>query len=136
MSRVAKVRFTDYKRSIAQALDLLDVPDRLPTGGLVIIKPNLTNSSPPPVTTSVEAAEAVYGYCRAHTKAEIVIGEGCGSGVTADVYAALGYTDMANRLGLELIDFNDAETTLLENKDALQLKKFYIPSVVLDAFVI
>ena len=136
MSRVAKVRFTDYHDSIARALDLVGAADGLPQEGLIIIKPNLTNSSPPPVTTSVEAAEAVYEYCKAHTKAEIAIGEGCGSGVTADVFAALGYTDLADKHGLRLIEFNDAETTLLEDDDALQLKQFHIPSIVRDAFVI
>jgi len=136
MSRVAKVKFTDYHHSIARALDLVAAADRLPREGLIIIKPNLTNSSSPPVTTSVEAAEALHNYCKAHTKAEIAIGEGCGSGVTAEVFAALGYTDLADKLGLQLIDFNDAETTLLEDEDALQLKQFHIPSIVRDAFLI
>ena len=136
MSRVAKIRFTDYHRSIADALDSIGAADRLPREGLIIIKPNLTNSSPPPVTTSVEAAEAVYNYCKAHTEAEIAIGEGCGSGVTADVFATLGYAEMANKHDLELIDFNDAETTLLEDKDALQLKQFHIPCIVRQAFII
>ena len=136
MSRVAKVRFADYHHSIARALDLVAAADRLPREGLIIIKPNLTNSSPPPVTTSVEAAEALYNYCKAHTEAQIAIGEGCGSGVTADVFAALGYSDLAGRHGLELIEFNDAETTLLEDKDAFHLKQFHIPSIVPSAFVI
>ena len=136
MSKVAKVNFTDYRRSIADALDLIGAADRLPAEGLIIIKPNLTNSSPPPVTTSVDAAEAVYDYCKAHTKAEIAIGEGCGSGVTADVFAALGYVDLADKHGLQLIEFNDAETILLEDKDAFQLKQFHIPSGVREAFVI
>ncbi|MHC4627923.1 MAG: DUF362 domain-containing protein [Planctomycetota bacterium] len=136
MSRVAKVRFTDYPRSIARALDLVAAADRLPQDGLIIIKPNLTNSSPPPVTTSVDAAEALYEYCRAHTKAEIAIGEGCGSGVTADIFAALGYAQMADRHGLRLLEFNDAETIVLEDKDAFQLKKFHLPSILRDAFVI
>ncbi|MHC4116243.1 MAG: DUF362 domain-containing protein [Planctomycetota bacterium] len=136
MSRVAKVKFTDYDRSIAEALDLIGAAERLPAAGLIIIKPNLTNSSPPPVTTSVGAAEAVYQYCKAHTKAEIAVGEGAGSGVTANVFAALGYTDLASRHGLELIDFNDAETILLKDKDALQLKQFHMPRVVQGAFVI
>jgi uncharacterized protein (DUF362 family) len=110
--------------------------DRLPQQRLIIVKPNLTNSSPPPVTTSVEAAEAVYDYCNFHTKAEVAIGDGCGSGITADVFTKLGYTEMARKRGIRLIDFNDGETTLLEDKDALHLKQFHIPSVILDAFVI
>jgi uncharacterized protein (DUF362 family) len=136
MSKVVKVNFVDYRTSIARALDLAGASDCLPKQGLIIIKPNLTNSSPPPVTTSVEAAEAVYNYCKVHTKAEVAIGEGCGSGITSDVFAALGYTDLAKKYGLELIDFNEAETTTLHNANALQLKKIHIPRTAQNAFII
>jgi uncharacterized protein (DUF362 family) len=136
MSQVASVKFIDYSRSIAKALDLLGAREKLPQEGLIIIKPNLTNSSPPPVTTSVAAVEAVYNYCRAHTKAEIAIGEGCGSGKTTDIFDALGYTALAAEYGLKLIDFNEAEAIVVENKNALQLKRFHIPRVVQQAFII
>jgi len=136
MSRVARVEFTDYETSIHRALDLIDAAKALPRDGLIIIKPNLTNSSPPPVTTSVQAVAAVYRYCRAHTSAEILIGEGAGSGRTPEVFAALGYTDFARREGLRLIDFNEAETVRLQNPDALQWKEFHLPRIALEAFVI
>jgi len=136
MSRVVRVKFVDYLSSIAKALDLIGASAHLPQDGLIIIKPNLTNSSPPPVTTSVEAAEAVYNYCQAHTKAEIAIGDGCGSGKTPDVFAALGYTELAEKYGIELIDFNEAEAVLLENNNAFQLKQFHMPKIVQDAFII
>jgi len=70
VSVVAKIKFLDYRQSITKALDAIAAGRLLPKKGLIIIKPNLTNSSPPPVTTSVAAAEAVYNYCRAHTNAE------------------------------------------------------------------
>ncbi len=76
MSIVAKVKFTDYAASVAAALDAIGAADRLPAGGLVIIKPNLTTADPPPVTTPVAAAEAVYDYCKANCGAEIAIGGG------------------------------------------------------------
>jgi uncharacterized protein (DUF362 family) len=136
MSQVAKVQFTDYEHSLSKALDLIGAGARLPRDGLIILKPNLTNSSPPPVTTSVQAIEAVYRYCRAHTNAEILIGEGAGSGRTHEVYAALGYTDFAQREGIRLVDFNEAETVELQNPDALQWKTFHLPRIALEAFII
>ena len=136
MSQVAEVKFVDYQHSIACALDLIGAGPRLPQNGLIIIKPNLTNSSPPPVTTDVAAAEAVYQYCKPRTKAQIAIGDGCGSGKTSDAFAALGYTDLAKRYGLELIDFNQADTVTLQDADALQLKRFQMPRIVQKAFVI
>lgn len=136
MSRVAKVKFVDYKTSIGEALDLISAGSHLPQEGLIIIKPNLTNSSPPPVTTNVAAAEGVYHYCKGHTKAEIAIGEGSGSGRTADVFAALGYEELAKKYGLRLIDFNEAGAVVVEDPHALHLKQFYMPEMVPEAFVI
>jgi len=127
MSRITKIAFTDYETSVCQALDLLDAGPRLPQDGLIIIKPNLTNSSPPPVTTPLAAVEAVFQYCKGRSGARIAIGDGCGQGRTEDVFQALGYTDFAKREDIELIDFNEAEAVLLENPQAFQLKQLYMP---------
>jgi uncharacterized protein (DUF362 family) len=43
---------------------------------------------------------------------------------------------MAKKYSLELIDFNEAETTILRNDDALQLKHFYLPDIARRAFII
>ncbi len=136
MNDVASVEFTDYETSVAEALDEISAADRLPEDGLIILKPNLTNADPPPVTTHVGMVEAVYHYCREHTDAEIAIGEGCGSGRTIDCFEANGYVELAEREGLRLIDFNAEETVRLERDDTLQLKEFYMPKVALDAFIV
>ena len=136
MSEVAKVRFSDYRASVSTALDLIGAGKRLPDDKLIIIKPNLTNADGPPVTTPVAAAEAVYLYCRAHCKAEIAIGEGCGSGVTRDTFQANGYTALAEKHGLRLLDFNQEPAAMLRRDDALQLKQFYLPRIALNAFII
>jgi uncharacterized protein (DUF362 family) len=136
MTSVAQVRFETYDSSVTEALDALDVAGRLPRDGLIILKPNLTNSDRPPVTTPVGMVEAVYHYCRKHTPAEIAIGDGCGSGVTADSYKANGYTDIAARYGIRLLDFNREAAVRLTHPEALQLKEFYLPAIARDAFVI
>lgn len=136
MSDVSKVRFADYPGSVAKALDLIAAAQRLPQDGLIIIKPNLTTSDAPPATTNVAAAEAVYSYCRRHSKAEIAIGEGSGMGTTSESFEANGYVELARKHGMELIDFNQAPAVLLRRSDALQLKEFHIPKVAVDAFVI
>lgn len=136
MSKVVEVEFTDYQTSVTKALEALDAGSRLPDRGLIIIKPNLTNADGPPVTTNVGIVEAVYKYCRARSRAEIAIGEGCGSGATFDTYKANGYIDLANRYGIKLFDFNTERAVKLKRDDARELKEFYIPEIVLDAFVI
>ena len=136
MSVVVKVKFIDYEASIAKALDLIKAAGKLPQTGLIIIKPNLTNADPPPVTTNVKAAEAVYKYCRSHSKAEIAVGEGCGDGITADTFKANGYTDLTAKYGIRLIDFNEEKAVVFKRKDVFQLKQLYIPEIIKDAFII
>jgi uncharacterized protein (DUF362 family) len=136
VSAVARINFIDYQESITKALDLIEAAGRLPQTGLIIIKPNLTNVDKPPVTTSVKAAEAVFNYCKSHTKAKIFIGEGCGDGVTADTFEANGYTRLAQKYGIKLIDFNQEKAILLKRKDTFQLKEFHLPKITKDAFII
>ncbi len=136
MSTVAVVEFKDYSQSVPVALELAGANKILPKTGTIILKPNLTNSSPPPVTTSPKMVEAVYNYCKQKTKAKIIIGEGSGKGETFDVFEKLGYYTLAKKYKIELVDFNEADAVLLKNKNALQLRQLYLPKIVLDAFII
>ena len=136
MSVVAKARFADYATSVPKALDAIGAGELLPDDRLVIVKPNLTINRPPPVTTNVGAAEAVIDYVRAHCGAEVVIGEGCGQGETADLFEDCGYRELAERKGIRLIDFNTAPEARLTRDDARVLKEFFMPAVCVDAFII
>lgn len=136
MSIVSQVKFVGYRESVEKSLDLIQAQGKLPQSGLIIIKPNLTNCDPPPVTTNVEAAEAVYNYCRLHSRARIAIGEGCGEGVTAETFRANGYAELAEKYGLRLIDFNEEKTVVVKREDAFQLTQFHMPQILEDAFVI
>ncbi|MBW1806472.1 MAG: DUF362 domain-containing protein [Deltaproteobacteria bacterium] len=133
---VVRIKFTDYETSVTEALDAISASDVLPEEGSIIIKPNLINKDGPPVTTNVAIVEAIYKYCRPRTDAEIMIGEGCGEGTTWETFKANGYTDLAERNGIRLVDLNREKTVTLKNDRALQLKHFHIPEVVRDAFVI
>ncbi|MGD9110156.1 MAG: DUF362 domain-containing protein [Phycisphaerales bacterium] len=88
------------------------------------------------MTTSVKAAEAVYQYCKQHSSAEIVTSEGCGYGTTDNIYKKHGYTTLAKKHGIRLIDFNTEKTVRLKRSDTFVLKEFYLPQVARDAFII
>jgi len=136
MSIVAKVDFSDYETSVHKALDLVGAAQRLPHDGLILIKPNLTNGDPPPVTTHVEAARAVCTYCRKHTQAEVAFAEGSGSGQTIRAFEKNGYADAARELGIRLIDLNEQDDVELGRDDALHWKRMYLPQIALEAFII
>ncbi len=136
MPKVAQIQFTDFQTSVFDALDAIGAAGMLPPDGLIIVKPNLTNADKPPVTTDVRVVRAVCQYCIKHCRAEVAIGEGCGTGITQDTFDANGYTALAKQLGISLIDFNTTDTYTSEREDALHWKQMHLPLAVKDAFII
>ncbi len=133
---VSTVEFTDYERSVTEALDDIGAAQALGRQTRILLKPNIINSSPPPITTPVECVEAVLDYCRAHSAAEIVIAEGSGGLDTLDAFEQLGYGDLSRRKGVELIDLDREETVTLENPSFEYLPTFHMPQCVLDCYLI
>lgn len=133
---VSVIEFEDYSRSIPQALDGIGAAPVLSQQAKIILKPNVVNASPFPVTTPPACVEAVARYCRTHSKGELVIAEGCGGLDTGKAFRKLGYTALAKELDVPLIDL-DREPTELMNKPALELlREFPMPRVLLDGFLI
>ncbi len=129
--------FTTFEESVPTALDALDAGAVLARQSAILIKPNLINASPPPITTPVACVEAVINYVREHSAAAIVVGEGCGDAQleTDDVFQRLGYTEMAGRLNVELVDLNRAETRL-SRADCAVWPELHLPEICLTHFVI
>ena len=95
---MAIVDFTTYGESIKKALDAISAAETLAEQKNILIKPNLTNSSPHPVTTPKECCEAIIVYIRECSDADIVIGEGCGDSLleTDQVFQTLAYTELVD----------------------------------------
>lgn len=104
----------------------------------VVIKPNLVNTSPPPVTTPVQLVSAIAHYIKSVSNAEIVIAEGCGAPLynTHRPFRKLGYTDLAKSNGFTLVDLNDAETVKLADQRCCFFPEFMMPRLVMDSFLI
>jgi len=134
--KVATIEFRDYARSVAEALDAIGAAEVLNGQGTIILKPNLINDSPPPITTSVDCVEAVADYCRDHSEAEVVIAEGCGGLDTDKAFARLGYDELAGRKGLRLIDLDCQDTIELRNPSFEHLPVFHMPRCLTQGFLI
>ena len=101
-----------------------------------IIKPNIVNDSPHPVTTPPVCIEALLDYCQAHSDAEVVIAEGCGGLDTREAFRRLGYRDMAHARGITLIDLDREPTVTLTNPALELLREFPMPACLEDGFLI
>lgn len=102
--------FTSYDSSVGKCMEAGGAAGILTDGRPVMLKPNLINASPHPVTTPPAFCEAVINFVRQHTDEPIVIAEGCGDSCmeTPQVFAKLGYIALAKRLNVELLDLNTA----------------------------
>jgi len=132
------VDFCSYEESVPALMELLDAARVLGEQKRVVIKPNLVNTSPPPVTTPVQLVAAIADYVKSVSNAKIVIAEGCGAPLynTHRPFRKLGYSDLAKSNGMILVDLNDAETTELFDHRCRVFSKFMMPRLLMDSFLI
>lgn len=138
MPEVVKERFNGYAATVNRCMDNVGAASLLSDGRPVMLKPNLVNASPHPVTTPPELCAAVIAYVRRHSKAPVVIAEGCGdAGLdTHQVFDRLGYEKMARRLDVPLVDLNTAALTRLENGSCRRLPEMWLPEMAFTHFLI
>lgn len=132
------IDFNSYRESVPALMKLLGADQILADQKKILIKPNLVNTSPPPVTTSVQLVAAIVAHIKSVSNAEIAIAEGCGAPLynTHRPFRKLGYTDLAKSSGIILVDLNDAETTELNDQRCRVFPKFMMPRLVMDSFLI
>lgn len=132
------VDFCNYEKSVPALMELLGAARVLGKQKRVVIKPNLVNTSPPPITTPVQLVAAIADYVKSVSNTETVIAEGCGAPLyhTDRPYRKLGYVDLAKSNGLALVDLNHADTKELSDHRCRVFPRFMMPRLVMNSFVI
>jgi len=130
--------FASYEESVDSCMAAAGAAVLFETGRPVMLKPNLINDSPHPVTTPPALCKAVVAFVRKHTRAPIVIAEGCGDAhlETAEVFARLGYDTLARNLDVGLLDLNEADLVRLENPDGRIFPEMWLPGAAFDHVLI
>lgn len=131
MSSVATIEHTTYRESVHAAFDAVGGGDIVSSQEAILLKPNLVDASSFPVTTHPDFVAEVINAVRAHTEAPIVIAEGCGAATmeTDEVFQKLGYTEMARRMGVKLLDLNHAPLVHKEIPDCEVFPEMWLPEV-------
>ena len=137
-SPLASVEFTTYAQSVRVALDRIGAAPVLAQQKRILIKPNLTEASPPPITTPVACVQAVIMAVREHTQAELVVAEGCGAAEydTEVAFQELGYSELARRMAIRLVNLNQATTVCRKQADCRVFPEFHWPKIAFDYFII
>lgn len=131
--------FVSWQESLGPLLTASGLAGHLPgPAGTILIKPNLVEALPPPITTPVALVAALIAWLREHTSARIIVGEGSGAMdyETGHAFAALGYSKMARNAGVELTDLNHEQLVCLKKTDCHRWPEMHLPRLALDSFLI
>lgn len=116
-----------------------DLAERLELYENVIIKPNLVEAMQPPITTPVELVDSIIESLRqCSPRLSISIAEGTGSLEydTFHCYEELGYTAMAERRNVDLIDLNTEELTKKTDKSCNRWPEMNLPRILDEGFLL
>ncbi len=121
--------------SLGKLLDELGADKAFSKQKKIVVKPNLITNIPYPITTDPALVEQLILYIKNCSSAKIIIAEGSGDDTERN-FKELGYTELAEKYSIRLIDLNNCETVLLKNPRAECLKQFHFPKILLNSFLI
>jgi len=127
-----------YAETLPLLLRKIGAPPYLARQKLIIIKPNLVNASPPPVTLPVNFVEGLIQAIRFCSDAPIIVAEGCGDHAleTEEIFCIHGYDRLARELNVTLVDLNHAELVRLEKPQFQAFPEFMLPRILLEGALI
>lgn len=138
MKNVNIVNFKNYSESVKEALDGIEAYTILSQQKQILLKPNLTEDIPFPVTTHPDCIKAIIDYIRDCSDAKIIVAEGCGAShiETDEVFRTLKYDRMAKEKNVQLMDLNYEPLTMLQNNDFKVFPVYYIPEIAMRSYIL
>ncbi len=135
--KASVISFTNYRESVTKAFDEIEAGTILADKSKILVKPNLVDDIPYPVTTPVACVEAIIDYVRSVSDAEIIVAEGSGGHKpTAEVFRELGYARLAEEKQVRLVDLNGEPLMRSENPSCKVFREYHIPKIAMEYFII
>lgn len=136
MTKGASIKFKSYQESVGTLLDLIKLQRELKKYDKIVLKPFL--SANPSESTSKEFLESVLKFCIQHKNpvAEVFIAEGSDGVPTEELFQNYGFSHLAEKYQVGLVDLNDAETESVQDEGFLKFSEISYPKVLRNSFVI
>lgn len=137
MAKGVAVKIKSYQETIPKILKLIKFDQELQKHERIILKPNLVKDFPDR-STKPEFLEAVIKFCMENKNpgTEVMIAEGADGADTTELFESLGYSKIAEKYGIGLIDLNHTETKEVMSPDFLRFESILYPEILLNSFVI
>ncbi|MBC8208660.1 MAG: DUF362 domain-containing protein [Desulfobulbaceae bacterium] len=136
---IHSAQLINFRSTLPPLLDAAGLITAINKDQRILIKPNLVENLAPPITTPVSLITELVRYLRLNLPdSTILIGEGTGSldYDTFHVFDALGYSDLASRAGLELIDLNCEPLSHHQRDDCTRWPEMHLPSLLDEVFLL
>jgi uncharacterized protein (DUF362 family) len=132
-SVVAMLKGTDGKELAYKALKAINAREVVSSKKKVLIKPNITiiKTAADGVTTDPRMVEGIIEFLKDEGIRDIAVAEGGGCDVTR-AYDELGFTEVASRQNVKLIDLNREEGILKKVPNPHFVSEFWIAKPVLE----
>ena len=130
--------FVSWQDSLPPLLDKAGLVKQIPDNQTILIKPNLVENLQPPVTTPIELVAALVDYLQERTTNTIIIGEGCGA-LNYDTwhpFEQLGYTRLAEKKGIKLVDLNEEPCRRRKLTHCKRWPELFLPEIGYNCFLL
>ena len=128
---VGVIKSGNRKEATMRALDLNSLPDM--RGDSVLVKPNFNTADPAPGSTHNDTLETVIELIQNQGAARVIIGERSGPPVTEEVMREKGVFELAEKMGVEVMNFDKLgpdELLHFTHKDLHWKNGFHIPAIL------
>lgn len=131
------VKLKSYDETIPKVLTLIKLSEELKKHKNIIVKIHLVPGQPQN-STKLEFLEPLIQFLVANKNpgSDIILAEGCDGAETRDLFDELGFTRLAERYSIGLIDLNESSSVEVQNPEFLRFKSIHYPEILLNSFVI
>ena len=139
MVSVSVVQDENVESAVREAVRLIGgIESIVKPGDSVVIKPNLVTAMPSEagMTTDPRVVEVVIKLCKEMNPSFIVIAEGSATVDTDIAFDKVGYSELAGKYGVDLIDLNSQITTTKVIPNGRGVRYLEIPDQILECDVL
>jgi uncharacterized protein (DUF362 family) len=139
MAKGVSIKFRSYSETVPRILELINLGKELKKHSKIVLKPHVRDiEGEKTLSTPVAFVEQVLRFCLKNKNpvSEIFIAEGADGADTMELFERLGYTKLAERYGVGLIDLNHTEVVKIEQYNFMKFSEIMYPKILKDSFVI
>lgn len=139
MAKGVSIKFRSYSETVPRLLELINLGKELKKHSKIILKPYIRPDEGEKIlATPVAFVEQVLRFCLKNKNpvSEIFIAEGVDGADTIEMFNKLGYSKLAERYAVGLVDLNNSEVEQMEQYDFLKFSEIKYPKILKDGFVI